>query len=169
MISAGWSSSGGGLAPGLPARRRAGKTLPRHWRPSLWTGAPGSRLRDREPDEDDRQDPDAQDQQPGLVQRQPPQEQLGGRGGKRDAAAPGRNRYEFAPFMSELWFGGPESTPCWTGASCWAASLACKERNARGSTVGWVEDSGGNSEPGQAGSRPSYFVVGVLTHKCCCI
>ncbi len=35
---------------------------------------------------------DVEDQQPGLVRRQPPQEQHGGGGGDGDAAAPGRNR-----------------------------------------------------------------------------
>ena len=36
-----------------------------------------------------RQDPGAEDQQPGFVRRQPPQEQHGGGGGNGDAAAPG--------------------------------------------------------------------------------
>ena len=42
---------------------------------------------------------------PGLLQRQPPQEQHGGGGGDGDAAAPGRNWFEFAPFMYELCLG----------------------------------------------------------------
>jgi len=47
-----------------------------------------------DPDEVGRQDQgqDSEDQQPGLVRRQPPQEQHGGGGGDGDAAAPGRNR-----------------------------------------------------------------------------
>ena len=46
----------------------------------------------RDPDEVGRQDQGEEDQQPGLVRRQPPQEQHGGGGGDGDAAAPGRNR-----------------------------------------------------------------------------
>jgi hypothetical protein len=46
---------------------------------------------DGDPDEVGRQDQGEEDQQPGLVLRQPPQEQHGGGGGDGDAAAPGRN------------------------------------------------------------------------------
>jgi hypothetical protein len=42
---------------------------------------------------------------PGLLRRQPPQEQHGGGGCNGDAAAPGRNWFEFAPFMYELFLG----------------------------------------------------------------
>ncbi len=42
---------------------------------------------------------------PGLLRRQPPQEQHGGGGGDGDAAAPGQNWFEFAPFMYELCLG----------------------------------------------------------------
>jgi hypothetical protein len=45
--------------------------------------------RDRDPDEVGRQDPGAQDQQPGLFQRRHPQEQYGGGGGNGAIAAPG--------------------------------------------------------------------------------
>ena len=61
-------------------------------------------LRDGVPDEDGRhgQDPVAEDQHPGLVRRQPPQEleQHGGGGGDGAAAAPGRNRC--APSLHHL-------------------------------------------------------------------
>ena len=41
---------------------------------------------------------------PGLLRRQPPQEQHGGGGGDGDAAAPGPNWFEFAPLcMSCVW------------------------------------------------------------------
>ncbi len=72
-----------------------------------WLGRTGLTLHDRgahldhlhqcdgvQDDEDTRR-------QPGLVWRQLPQEQHGGGGGNGDAAAPGRNRFEFAPFMVE--------------------------------------------------------------------
>jgi hypothetical protein len=39
-----------------------------------------------------RQDQGEEDRQPGLVRRQPPQEQHGGGGCDGDAAAPGRNQ-----------------------------------------------------------------------------
>ncbi len=42
---------------------------------------------------------------PGLLRQQPPQEQHGGGGGDGDAEAPGRNWFEFAPFMYELCLG----------------------------------------------------------------
>ncbi len=63
------------------------------------------RQRDREPDEDGRQDPCVQDQQPGLVQWQPPQEQHGPRGGDGDSAAPARNLlFEFTRLcMWNVW------------------------------------------------------------------
>jgi hypothetical protein len=44
------------------------------------------------------QDPGAQDQQQGLILRQPPQEQHRRGGGDGDAAAPGRNLFELVPF-----------------------------------------------------------------------
>ena len=47
-----------------------------------------------------RQDQGEEDQQPGLVRRQPPQEQHGGGGGDGDAAAPGRN--QCAPSLQNL-------------------------------------------------------------------
>jgi hypothetical protein len=50
--------------------------------------------RDRDPDEVGRQDQGAQDQQPGFVRWQPPQEQHGGEGCDGAVAALGRDRFD---------------------------------------------------------------------------
>ena len=57
-------------------------------------------LPDGGPDEDGRQGPVKEDQQPGLVRRQHPQEQHGGGGGNGAAAAPRRIRC--APSLHHL-------------------------------------------------------------------
>jgi hypothetical protein len=68
---------------------------------------------------------------------------------------------------TEPGLGEPESTHCWTGTTCRAASLSCSdwsgERGVGRSRLGRVEGSGGYGEPGRAGRRPRYAVAGVFT------
>ena len=69
---------------------------------AIWVRRPGWSRQSRP-----RQRRVLEDRQPGLVRRQPPQEQHGGGGGDGDAAAPGRNRCAHSLHilgMRDTWF-----------------------------------------------------------------
>ena len=99
-----------------------------------------------------------------------PHSGAGGGPGPADIKGARSRSHGPAAERTELGLGEPESTHCWAGTTCRAASITCSdwsgERDVGRSRLGRVEGSGDYGEPGRTGRRPRCTVAGVFYLMC---